>query len=537
MNIYNAENVIIGGGISGMTAAIELLNFGKKIVLIDKGFSHEFGAMAKWSFGGMFFVNTPEQRLTGIKDNPELAFRDWKSIAEFEPTDYLGEKWAENYVYNCTDHVYRWVKKQGINFLPPVQWVERGLYGPGSSMPRFHIAWGTGKGITDALEKTLRSHKNFSTHAQLYFEHTVEEILVENNRIIGFKGTSPKGAFKALGEHNIVAAGGMGGNLEKVRENWPKNLGNPPKTLLNGLHPCIDGSMLDAGEKIGANVVNKDLFWNYASGIHHPRPKFEHEGVASFPPKSGIWLDATGKKFGPTPLIVHFDTKYSVDTIAKTEQQYSWHISNYKMMLKEFAISGSEFTVPFREKSFIKLFKMVLSGNVELVKDMVDNCKDVLVADTLEELVAKMNKLNGDELVNKNSVIEAVNRHDEMLNRGKKFHNDEQLRRIANARQYIGDKMRVYKNMPIQGEKNGPFVALRLFLVSRKSLGGLKTDLSCRVLDQNNQPMEGLYAIGEASGFGGGGIHGKATLEGTFLGACVFNGRVLAHHIADKKLF
>lgn len=535
---YSSDIVIVGGGIAGITAAIELLNFDKKVLIVDRDTKENFGGLAKESFGGMFFVDTPQQRRAGIKDSPELAFKDWCSVAQFGEGDELPRAWARAYVYNCTSHVYEWLKSKGVSFFPVVHWVERGLFKPGNSFPRFHMVWGTGSELTNVLIKRLLNHPKALTNLEIVYQHKGEELLTEGKRVIGIKGIdeSTNKEFEAKGEQIIVATGGMGGNIERVKRNWYKPWGEPPETILNGAHKYALGDMHDAVQNKDGIVTHLDKNWPYAAGVHHPRPQREGHGLSLVPPKSALWLDYTGNRFGPMPLITAYDTRYCVEQICNQKKKYSWQILNMKIAYKEFAISGSESNKAMREKSWLGFIKTILFGNKELVHDMLDNCKDFVVADTIEELVDKMNVLAGTSDVKLEHVQNSVSTYDAHIDRGKKYFNDEQLRRISHARQYRGDKVRTLKSQKIVDPKAGKLIAIREFILSRKTLGGIQTNLDGKVMGKDGQPMSGLYAVGEVAGFGGGGMHGLGTLEGTFLGGCVLTGRVAAYSIAGKKL-
>lgn len=542
MKEYKADSVIVGGGIAGIAAAIELMNEGQKVLVIDRDVESELGGLAKWSFGGMFFVDSPLQRRTGIKDNVDLALRDWFSVADFGEGDVLPKKWAEQYVHMCTDHIYKWLTKEhGTKFFPVVHWVERGLYKPGNSYPRFHMVWGTGKGLTDDLIKSMRNHSKASSHLQMVYRHKAEDLIVEGGRVVAVKGVDEENnlPFIAKGENIIVATGGLGGNIQRVKETWYKPWGEPPKTILNGSHPYALGDMHDAVTNIDGNVTNLDWHWHYAAGVRHPRPKWKDHGLSLVPPKSALWLDYTGKRFGPNPLITAYDTRWTVEEICKQEKKYSWQVLNMKIMIKEFAISGSESNAAIRDKNLFKFLKDILLGNKELVDDML-NSPDFVTANSLEELVDKMNALEGTNDVSLQNVKDSVLHYDDMIDRGPKFHNDEQLRRIAHARQYRGDKVRTCKFQKIVDSKAMPLIAIRESILSRKTLGGIQTDLGGRVMSKpingQSEPIPGLYAIGEAAGFGGGGSHGKGALEGTFLGGCVLTARIAAKSIVGKSL-
>lgn len=537
-NSFEADVVIVGGGIAGITTALELLNFDKKVLIIDRDTEENLGGLAKESFGGMFFVDTPQQRRAGIKDSPELAYKDWCSVAQFEENDVLPKAWAKNYVYNCTSYVYDWLKEQGIRFFPVVHWVERGLYQPGNSYPRFHMVWGTGSELTKVLVEKLLRHPNAAANLTIIYKHKVEEILESKNKIVGVRGINENDdqAFEAKGDSIVIAAGGMGGNIERVKQNWYKPWGKPPETILNGAHKYALGDLHDAVEHKNGKVTHLDKNWPYAAGVHHPRPKREGHGLSLVPPKSALWLDYTGQRFGPMPLFTAYDTRYTIERICAQEKKYSWQVLNMKIANKEFAISGAEFNDAIRNKSWIGFLKSVLFGNKKLVNDMVENCKDFVTADTIEELVNKMNALQGNDDVKLEHVKDSIETYDAQIDRGKNFYNDEQLRRIAHARRYRGDKVRTSKFQKIKDPNAGKLIAIREFILSRKTLGGIQTNLDCQVMGNDGNPMEGLYAVGEVAGFGGGGMHGVGTLEGTFLGGCVLTGRVAAYKLANKNL-
>ncbi|MBL4586755.1 MAG: FAD-binding dehydrogenase [Flavobacteriales bacterium] len=542
MKEYKADVVIIGGGIAGIAAAFELMNEGQSVILLDRDKEKELGGLAKLSFGGMFFVDSPIQRRGGMKDSVDTALRDWHSVADFGEEDVLPKQWAEQYVNMCTDHIYHWLKKEhSIKFFPVVHWVERGLFKPGNSYPRFHIVWGTGKGLTDSLISSMNGHSRSGKLLTQYFRHKAEELIVESGRVVGVSGINEatNQPFKAIGENIIVATGGMGGNIERVRETWYKPWGEPPKTILNGSHIYALGDMHDAVENANGNVTHMDWHWHYAAGVRHPKPKWKDHGLSLVPPKSALWLNYKGERFGPNPLITAYDTRWTVEEICKQEKKYSWQVLNMKIMMKEFAISGAEHNASIRDKNLFGFLKDILLGNKKLVNEMLDS-EDFVTANTIEELVDKMNALEGTDDVKIENVKDCILRYDEQIDRGPKFHNDEQLRRIAHARQYRGDKVRTCKFQKIIDPKAMPLIAIRESILSRKTLGGIQTDLECRVMSKpvngNSEVIPGLYAIGEAAGFGGGGVHGKGALEGTFLGGCVLNARIAAKSVVGKKL-
>ena len=538
MGQEQSDVLIIGGGIAGIATALDLLDGGKTITLLDRDEEASFGGLARESFGGMFFVDSPEQRRQGIRDSHDLALRDWLSFAEFGEDEHLPRAWAEAYVERCTADIHHWVRRFGVSFLPVVNWVERGEFVPGNSVPRFHVAWGTGKGITDALIAGLRAHPNAS-RLTLRFNQRVDQLTRAGGRVSGAAGIDETtGApFEITAEQVVVAAGGInGGDLARVRQNWHCDWGTPPQVILNGSHRFADGTLHDATAAVGGLLTHLDRMWNYAAGVHHPRPRKPNHGLSLVPPRSALWLNWQGKRIGPQPLVSGFDTRRLVRDICAQARQYSWQLMNRKIALKELAISGAEFNPSIRERNKLGFARDILLGNKWLVTEMLDHCQDFVAANSLPELVEKMNALQGDQAVELKAVEEAVASYDATIARGKSLMNDEQLRRIAYLRNYRGDRIRLCKFQPIMDSRALPLIAVREFIISRKSLGGIMTDLQSRVLDSTGQPIEGLYAVGEAAGFGGGGMHGLRALEGTFLGGCIFSGRRAAAAIDGRSL-
>ena len=525
--------LIIGGGIAGIATALDLLEAGKTVLLVDRDEETAFGGLARESFGGMFFVDSPEQRRQGIRDSVDLALRDWCSFAEFGADDGWPRAWAEAFVSRCTADVYSWVRRHGISFLPVVNWVERGEFVPGNSVPRFHVSWGTGKGLAKALIAALRGHRNVG-RLTLRFNQRIERLTSQGGKVDGAEGVDEKtGApFEARAEQVVVAAGGInGGDLSRVRANWHDDWGRPPETLLSGSHRFADGRLHDATVAAGGVLAHLDNMWNYAAGVHHPKPCKPLHGLSLVPPRSALWLNWRGERIGPQPLVSGFDTRRLVTDICAQEKQYSWQLMNRKIALKELAISGAEHNPSIRDKKKLGFLRDVLFGNRWLVNEMITNCRDFVTANSLPELVEKMNALQGDGSVELTAVQDAVGHYDATIARGEKLMNDEQLRRIAALRKYRGDRIRLCKFQPIDDARALPLIAVREFIISRKSLGGIKTDLQSRVLDAAGQPIPGLYAVGEAAGFGGGGVHGLRALEGTFLGSCILSGRIAAASI------
>ncbi|MGB0982732.1 MAG: FAD-binding dehydrogenase [Saprospiraceae bacterium] len=545
MQTYQSEVVIVGGGIAGIIAAIELLDSNKKVIIIDRDTKENFGGLAKWSFGGMFFCNSKLQQKRGIKDSIDLATKDWFSYAEFDENEHWGRKWAEQYINYSTPHGYNWLIKNGLTFFPVVNWAERGLNVRGNSVPRFHIVWGTGWGLTHRMIEILKNHPKAGTNLELIFGHRVTEIISENQVIKGIRGTqeATNQPFEAKGEIVIVATGGINGSIERVRKTWDrKAFGEPPKVILNGAHSFAIGDLHDATTNINGNVTNLEKQWNYAAGIRHYAPRKKDHGLSLVPPKSALWLNYQGKRIGPEPMVTAFDTRHLVQRICQEPVKYSWQLLNYKIALKEFAISGSESNELVRDKKFLKfIYQTLVTGNKKLVNQVMEKCEDVVVGHSVEELVEKMNALTGEKHVELNHVQNAISQYDGQIDRGVAFHNDPQLRLITQARQYRGDKSRTCKYQKIVDDKAMPLIAIREFILSRKSLGGIQTNLDGEVLTKPNAQGEqtsigGLYAIGEAAGFGGGGVHGRRSLEGTFLGGCLITARVAVAAITGKPL-
>ncbi|MGA7810158.1 MAG: FAD-binding dehydrogenase [Bradyrhizobium sp.] len=534
-----SDVLIIGGGIAGVATALDLLDGGRSVLLLDRDQESTFGGLARESFGGMFFVDSPEQRRQRIRDSGELALRDWQSFAEFGPEDRWPKAWAEAYVALCTSAVYRWVRRFGVSFLPVVNWVERGEYRPGNSVPRFHVAWGTGKGLTEVLIAALRGHRNAS-RLTLRFNRRVEQLTMRAGRIAGAEGVDETtGApFAARADCVVVAAGGInGGDLSRIRQHWHREWGTVPKELLNGSHRFADGRLHDATAMVGGVLTHLDNMWNYAAGVHHPRPRKPQHGLSLVPPRSALWLNWRGERIGPQPLVSGFDTRRLVTAICGQQRQYSWQLMNRRIALKELAVSGAEYNPSIRDQKRLGFLRDILFGNRWLVREMLDHCRDFVAAATLPELVAKMNALQGDSAVDLDIVRDAVAQYDATIARGTSLMNDEQLRRIASLRQYRGDRVRLCKFQPIDDARALPLIAVREFIISRKSLGGIQTDLESRVLDTAGRPIAGLYAVGEAAGFGGGGVHGRRALEGTFLGGCILSARIAAASIDGRTMF
>ncbi len=531
-----SDVIIVGGGIAGIAAALELLDHGSKVVLIDRDTRERFGGLAKESFGGIFVVGSREQKRLGIHDSPELALGDWLSVAHLGKDDVWPRRWAEAYVTRCRQDVYAWLKGYKVRFFPVVHWVERGLFQPGNSVPRFHMVWGTGHGLIEALVAALENHPQRG-NLQLIFECHINALETRGGAVVGCSGVFEKTGeeFQAVGDAVVVAAGGICGSLEKLRRHWYKPWGSAPAQLLNGAHRFGDGELQDLVEQLGGRITHLDLQWHYAAGIHHPHPDRERHGLSLVPPKSALWMNADGRRIGPMPLITAYDTRFLVEQILRQPGQYSWQVMNWKIASKELAVSGSEYNDAIKDKRFFRFIRETVFGHPELVERLAAECEDVIIADTIEELAARMNALTGDDRIDPAILEREIRRYDDRIARGPRLHNDEQLRRIAHCRQYRGDRVRTCAFQPILDPKARPLVAIRELILARKSLGGIQTDLESRALGQDGVPIPGLWAIGEAAGFGGGGIHGRGTLEGTFLGTSILTGRSAGKSLAGLR--
>ncbi|MGC8492023.1 MAG: FAD-dependent oxidoreductase [Syntrophobacteraceae bacterium] len=529
METYRADAIIVGAGLAGIVTACELLDRGRKVLLIDKDRRERFGGLAAESFGGVHFIGSPHQKRLRIKDSPELAWRDWERFACFGENDRWPRAWARLYCEHSIDYIFDFLQEKKVSFLPLVNWAERGLFQPGNSVPRWHIAWGTGSEIIRRLFLALEAHPK-RQNLQMVFDCEVNSIDLAGGRVTGVAGRQMESGreFRASGEV-VIASGGMcGGDLGKVRAHWCRDWAAPPRVMLNGAHLYGDGLLHDKVSELGGNVTHLDKQWHYAAGIHHPARRKPFDGLSLVPPRSALWMNALGERIGPLPLIGYADTRWLVESIVGQPGGYSWQVLNRKIAAKELAVSGSEYMSAFVKKSRRLLVKQALLGDRELVARLLRECpEDFISADSLSELVEKMNERSLFGLrVDAAAMERDITGYDETIERGPAYFNDEQLRRISNNRSYISDRLRTCKFQKILDPGARPLIAIREFILSRKSLGGIQTDLRCRVLARNGAPIEGLYAVGEAAGFGGGGIHGIRSLEGTFLGSCVLTGRV-----------
>lgn len=549
---FHPDAIIIGTGLAGLTAAMEITNGGKKVLLIDQETEQNIGGQAFWSFGGLFLINSPQQRRMGIKDSYELARQDWIGTAGFDrEEDYWPKQWAEAYIKFASKEKYEYISRLGIKLMFMVGWAERGdgqANGHGNSVPRFHVSWGTGTGIIKPFVEKAYAAKEKGL-LQMKFRHRVTNLIVENDCVIGIKGDileeddKERGAptnrnviseFTYRAPHIVIASGGIGANHELVRKNWPERLGKAPENMVCGVPAYVDGKMISIAENVHAHTINKDRMWHYTEGLQNWDPIWPKHGIRILPGPSSLWFDATGNRL-PPPFIPGFDTLGTLKYIQNTGYSYSWFILTQKIIKKEFALSGSEQNPDITNKDYLLFIKRIFGkkapGPVEAFKE---HGNDFIVSNNLEDLVKKMNDLSGDHLLEYDHIKSQIEARDRELDN--QFSKDTQVNYIRSTRTYLGDKLgRVAAPHKILAPENGPLIAVRLNILTRKTLGGIKTNLNGQVLKEDDSVLTGLYAAGEVSGFGGGGMHGYRALEGTFLGGCIFSGMKAGKYIASLK--
>ncbi|MBV7653346.1 FAD-binding dehydrogenase [Streptomyces albidoflavus] len=546
---YDADVIVIGAGLAGLAATAELVDAGRKVILLDQEPEQSIGGQAHWSFGGLFFVDSPEQRRLRIKDSHALALQDWLGTAGFDrEEDHWPRRWAEAYVDFAAGEKRAWLHGQGVRFFPVVGWAERGGYdagGHGNSVPRFHITWGTGPGLVAPFERRVREGVARGL-VELRFRHrvtglgrgegsvdTVTGEILEPSTADRGRASSREvaGAFELRAQAVIVTSGGIGGNHDLVRRNWPKRLGTPPKKLLSGVPAHVDGLMLDVAAEAGGNLINGDRMWHYTEGIENWNPIWARHGIRILPGPSSIWLDATGNRL-PVPLFPGFDTLGTLEHIMRTGHEHTWFVLNQRIIGKEFTLSGSEQNPDLTGRSVRGVLQRARADVPAPVKAFMDQGADFVVERELPALVRGMNALTDEPLIDEAALHRTLTARDREITNP--FTKDSQITAIRGARSYLGDRLiRAAAPHAILDPAAGPLVAVRLNILTRKSLGGLQTDLSSRVLTASGEPLPGVYAAGEAAGFGGGGVHGYRSLEGTFLGGCLFSGRTAGRAAAE----
>lgn len=554
----DADVIVVGAGLAGLVAAHELTSRGRRVALVDQENAANLGGQAFWSFGGLFLVDSPEQRRLGIKDSAALAWSDWQSSAQFDrlaDEDSWAVRWARAYVEFAAGEKRSWLRGHGIELLPTVGWAERGdlrADGHGNSVPRFHIAWGTGTGV---VEPFVRYARQAARDGLLTFHHRhrVDELVVEGGTARGVRGTvlvpddSPRGVpssrdragdFELTAQAVVVTTGGIGADHDIVRRYWPERLGTPPAEMVTGVPAYVDGRMLDISAEAGVRLVNRDRMWHYTEGLRNWDPIWPGHGIRILPGPSSVWLDALGRRL-PDPCLPGYDTLGTLRYLRTTEDiaayDHSWFILTRKIIEKEFALSGSEQNpdITAKDRKAVLRDRLLGKGAPAPVRAFLDHGADFVTAKTLEQLVEKMNALTGEPLLDAAGVRRQIEARD--LQIANPYSKDAQIQGIRNARRYIGDRLgRVAAPHRLLDPAAGPLIGVRMHVLTRKTLGGIQTDLDSRALGTDGTPVEGLYAAGEVAGFGGGGVHGYNALEGTFLGGCLFSGRAAGRHAAGQ---
>lgn len=537
----DADVIVVGAGLSGLVAAAELAEAGRRVIVLDQEGAANLGGQAHWSFGGLFLVNSPEQRRMGIRDSLELAWQDWQGSAGFDrPEDHWPRQWAQSYVDFAAGEMRSWLHEQGMRWFPVVGWAERGdgsASGHGNSVPRFHITWGTGPGVLEPFVRRVRAGVA-AGRVELRLRHRVDELVVSGGAVSGVRGsvlaadaagrgrpTSREvvGDFELSAQAVVVSSGGIGGNHELVRANWPSRLGEAPERMITGVPAYVDGRMLAIAQEAGGRVINPDRMWHYVEGIHNWDPIWPQHAIRILPGPSSMWFDALGNRL-PAPLFPGFDTLGTLAHLRRTGHDHSWFILTHAIIGKEFALSGSEQNPDLTGRSVRGVLGRATTDMPEPVRAFLDRGEDFVQAASIRELVGRMNALTAEPLLDAAHIERQIVERDRQL--ANPFSKDAQVTALRGARNYRGDRLiRTARPHRILDPKAGPLIAVRLSVLTRKTLGGLETDLSARALGPGGRPVEGLYAVGEAAGFGGGGMHGYRSLEGTFLGGCIFSGR------------
>jgi len=544
-----ADVIVVGAGLAGLVATAELAEAGRRVILLEQEPAPWLGGQAFWSFGGLFLVNSPEQRRLGVRDSQERAQQDWMVTAGFDrPEDHWPRQWAEAYVAFAAGEKRSWLRSQGMHFFPVVGWAERGGSipgGPGNSVPRFHVTWGTGPAVVAPFERRVREAAANGL-VTIKFRHRVDTLTLSGGAVDGVQGAvlEPSavdrgrpssrltvGEFEFQAHAVIVTSGGLGANQELVRKNWPARLGAPPQQMLSGVPAHVDGRMLAITQRAGGAFINRDRMWHYVEGIQNWNPIWPDHGIRILPGPSSMWFDALGNRL-PAPLFPGFDTLGTLEHVRKTGFDYSWFVLTQRIIKREFALSGSEQNPDLTNKNVRLLLQRVVSkSGTAPVEAFKERGADFVVSSNLGDLVRGMNAL-GDE-----TRLDPVTLEREIAARDREVDNrmtrDAQILAIRAARRYFGDRLiRVATPHRLLDPAAGPLIAVRLRVLTRKTLGGLQTDLSGRVLRSDGMPLAGLYAAGEVAGFGGGGMHGYRSLEGTFLGGCLFSGRAVGRAVA-----
>lgn len=540
--------IVVGAGLAGLVAATEAAERGLSVCVVDQEGEQNLGGQAFWSLGGLFFIDSPEQRRMRVRDSLDLARQDWFGSAGFDrPEDHWPRRWAEAYLDFAAGEKREWLHRMGMRWFPVVGWAERGgglADGHGNSVPRFHVTWGTGPGV---LAPFVKKAKLIAADGRLSFRfrHRVDRLDIADGGVTGVSGAvlasdpvqrgeessrEEQGEFSLSAAAVIVSSGGIGGNQELVRRNWPvERLGQPPQNMVCGVPAHVDGRMIAITEAAGGGVINRDRMWHYTEGVKNHDPIWPGHGIRILPGPSSFWCDANGDRLH-APAMPGFDTLGTLKMLGERGSGYSWFILTKAIIKKEFALSGSEQNPDLTGKNMRLLLKRLGKEPPGPVRAFMERGEDFAVRDTLEELVPAMNAIAGNDRLDTNHIRRQIEARDREIENG--FSKDTQVTAIHGARRYLGDRlMRTAKPHRLLDPAMGPLIAVRLHVLTRKTLGGLHTDLEARVLDAGGEPVPGLYAAGEVAGFGGGGMHGYNALEGTFLGGCLFSGRVAGRSV------
>jgi predicted oxidoreductase len=554
----DADAIVVGAGLAGLVAARELTAAGRRVALLDQESHANLGGQAYWSFGGLFFVDSPEQRRLGVHDSVELAWADWLGSAQFdriEDEDAWATRWARSYVEFAAGEKRAWLAGLGVTFLPTVGWAERGdlrADGHGNSVPRFHVAWGTGTGVVAPFAAAAEQAAEAGL-LTFHHRHRVDELLVEQGTVTGVRGAvlapdgAPRGApsnrtvtgeFSMSAPAVVVTTGGIGANHDLVRDYWPERLGRPPAVMVTGVPAYVDGRMLEIAAAAGARLVNRDRMWHYTEGVRNWSPIWPEHGIRILPGPSSMWFDALGRRL-PPPCLPGYDTLSTLRHLRTTPDlaghDHSWFVLTRRILAKEFALSGSEQNpdITAKDRRAFLRERLLGKGAPAPVKAFTRRGDDFVVGRTLEELVARMNALTEAPLLDPARIREQIEARDRQI--AHPYGKDAQVQGIRNARRYLGDRLgRVAAPHRILDPAAGPLIGVKLHVLTRKTLGGIQTDLHSRVLGTDGRPVPGLYAAGEVAGFGGGGVHGYNALEGTFLGGCLFSGRAAGRAAARR---
>ncbi len=556
--VMDADVIVVGAGLAGLVAAHELTSRGRRVALVDQENAANLGGQAFWSLGGLFLVDSPEQRRLGVKDSLDLAWSDWQGSAGFDRTedeDSWAVRWARAYVEWAAGEKRSWLAGHGITFVPTVGWAERGdlsAGGHGNSVPRFHIAWGTGTGV---VEPFARYAGQAARDGLLTFHHRhrVDHLVVGDGAVRGVRGTllaedhSPRGVAsgrEAIGEFEltsravVVTSGGIGGDHDIVRRHWPERLGTPPAEMVTGVPAYVDGRMLGISAEAGARLVNRDRMWHYTEGVRNWDPIWPGHGIRILPGPSSMWFDALGRRL-PEPYLPGYDTLGTLRHLRTAPDlaghHHSWFILTRKIVEKEFALSGSEQNpdITAKDRAGVLRTRLLGKGAPAPVDAFLRRGADFVTAPNLERLVERMNGLTDAPLLNAAEIRRQIEARD--LQMANPYAKDAQVQGIRNARRYLGDRLgRVATPHRVLDPAAGPLIGVKLHILTRKTLGGIQTDLDSRALGADGTPVEGLYAAGEVAGFGGGGVHGYNALEGTFLGGCLFSGRAAGRAAARQ---